>query len=76
MVYSFHSIDEIKSYSFLVKSMPTFSFLFIIIVLSSIGLPGTSGFIGELLSVLGVYNRNSAFGFFVAIFLVMIYFYL
>ncbi len=57
---------EIKTYSFLVKSMPTFSFLFIVIVLSSIGLPGTSGFIGELLSVLGVYKYNALFGFLVA----------
>ena len=57
---------EIKTYSFLVKSMPTFSFLFIVIVLSSVGLPGTSGFIGELLSVLGVYKYNSLFGLLVA----------
>ena len=57
---------EIKTYSFLVKSMPTFSFLFIVIVLSSIGLPGTSGFIGELLSVLGVYKYNALFGLLVA----------
>ena len=57
---------EIKIYSFLVKSMPTFSFLFIVIVLSSIGLPGTSGFIGELLSVLGVYKYNALFGLLVA----------
>ena len=57
---------EIKTYSFLVKSMPTFSFLFIVIVLSSIGLPGTSGFIGELLSVLGVYKYNGLFGLLVA----------
>ena len=57
---------EIKHYSFLVKSMPTFSFLFIVIVLSSVGLPGTSGFIGELLSVLGVYKHKAIFGFLVA----------
>ena len=57
---------EIKTYSFLVKSMPTFSFLFVVIVLSSIGLPGTSGFIGELLSVLGVYKYNALFGLLVA----------
>ena len=62
---------EIKTYSFLVKSMPTFSFLFIVIVLSSIGLPGTSGFIGELLSVLGVYKYNAFFGFLVAIGLIL-----
>ena len=62
---------EIKTYSFLVKSMPTFSFLFIVIVLSSVGLPGTSGFIGELLSVLGVYKYNGLFGFLVAIGLIL-----
>ena len=57
---------EIKTFSFLVKSMPTLSFLFVVIVLSSIGLPGTSGFIGELLSVLGVYKHNGLFGLLVA----------
>ena len=57
---------EIKTYSLLVKSMPTFSFLFIVIVLSSVGLPGTSGFIGELLSVLGVYKYSAMYGFLVA----------
>ena len=62
---------EIKTYSFLVKSMPTFSFLFIVIVLSSVGLPGTSGFIGELLSVLGVYKYSSLFGFLVAVGLIL-----
>ncbi len=62
---------QIKDYSFLVKSMPVFSFLFIVIVLSSVGLPGTSGFIGELMSVLGVYKFNSIFGFFVAFGLVL-----
>ena len=46
--------------------MPVFSLLFVIIVLSSVGLPGTSGFIGELMSVLGVYKYKSIYGFFVA----------
>ena len=42
----------LKDYNLLIKSMPIFSVLFIILVLSSVGLPGTSGFIGELLVVL------------------------
>lgn len=62
---------EISNYSFLVKSMPLFSLFFIIIVLSSIGLPGTSGFIGELMSVLGVYKYNALFGFLVAFGLIL-----
>ena len=62
---------EINNYSFLVKSMPLFSLFFIVIVLSSIGLPGTSGFIGELMSVLGVYKYNALFGFLVAFGLIL-----
>ena len=42
----------LKDYNLLIKSMPIFSVLFIILVLSSVGLPGTSGFIGELLVVI------------------------
>jgi NADH-quinone oxidoreductase subunit M len=62
---------EISNYSFLVKSMPLFSLFFIVIVLSSIGLPGTSGFIGELMSVLGVYKYNAFYGFLVALGLIL-----
>ena len=47
----------LKDYNLLIKSMPVFSVLFIILVLSSVGLPGTSGFIGELLVVLGVFKN-------------------
>ena len=47
----------LKDYNLLIRSMPIFSVLFIILVLSSVGLPGTSGFIGELLVVLGVFKN-------------------
>ena len=57
---------EIKDYNSLVKCMPYFSMFFMIIVLSSVGLPGTSGFIGELLIILGTYKNFPLFGFFVA----------
>ena len=46
--------------------MPAFSVLFVILVLSSVGLPGTSGFIGELLVVMGVFKNFMLFGFFIA----------
>ena len=62
---------KIKDYSFLVKSMPVFSLFFVIIVLSSVGLPGTSGFIGELMSVLGVFKYNAFYGFLIALGLVL-----
>ena len=56
----------LKDYNLLIRSMPVFSVLFIILVLSSVGLPGTSGFIGELLVVLGVFKNFLIFGLFVA----------
>ena len=62
---------SIESYSFIVKSMPLFSLFFIVIVLSSIGLPGTSGFIGELLSIVGVFKYNGIYGFFAGIGLIL-----
>ena len=57
---------EIKSYNSLVNSMPYFSMFFMIIVLSSVGLPGTSGFIGELLVILGAYKNYPVYAFFAA----------
>ncbi len=57
---------EIISYNLLVKSMPKFSFFFVIIVLASVGLPGTSGFIGEMLIVLGTYKYYPLLAFLVA----------
>jgi NADH-quinone oxidoreductase subunit M len=62
---------DINDYSFLVKSMPLYSLFFMVIVLSSIGLPGTSGFIGELMSVLGVYKYNAIYGFLIAFGLIL-----
>ena len=56
----------LKDYNLLIKSMPIFSVLFIILVLSSVGLPGTSGFIGELLVVLGVFKNFLFFGLFIS----------
>ena len=56
----------LKDYNLLIRTMPIFSVLFIILVLSSVGLPGTSGFIGELLVVLGVFKNFLIFGIFVA----------
>ena len=57
---------EIITYNLLVKSMPIFSVAFITIVLSSVGLPSTSGFIGELLIVLGVFKFFPVYGFFIS----------
>ncbi len=49
----------ISSYGGLVHSMPVYALLFMIFTLASIGLPGTSGFVGELLVLVGAYQINT-----------------
>ncbi|WP_410522115.1 complex I subunit 4 family protein [Neoehrlichia mikurensis] len=53
-----HTLD-IDKYSGLASSMPKFSFMFIFFSMASIGIPGTSGFIGEFLSILGIFKNLS-----------------
>ncbi len=43
---------DIVAYGGLVSNMPRWSFLFVFLVMSSIGLPGTSGFIGEFMTTM------------------------
>ena len=43
--------------------LPKFSVLFLIFTLGSIGLPGTSGFVGEYLTLLAVYSKNTIIAF-------------
>ena len=50
---------EIGCFGGIVKSMPNFAVVLMIFVLGSIGLPGTSGFVGEFLSLLGAYTVNT-----------------
>ncbi|PIR39574.1 MAG: NADH-quinone oxidoreductase subunit M [Alphaproteobacteria bacterium CG11_big_fil_rev_8_21_14_0_20_39_49] len=49
---------EIKKYGGVVERMPRFAMLFMLFTMASIGLPGTSGFVGELLSLVGVFQVN------------------
>ena len=53
----FHS-RMISSYGGLVNNMPKYSLVFIIFVLAALGLPGTSGFVGEFLVLVGVLQKN------------------
>ncbi len=57
---------EIAKYGGIAGKMPILSVFFMISMLGSIGLPGTSGFIGEFLSILGIYKFNMILGCFTA----------
>ena len=48
----------IKTYGGIVNLMPKYSFLFMIFILGTLGLPGTSGFVGEFLVLIGVFKVN------------------
>jgi len=48
----------IKNFSGVVNYLPNFSLIFIIFVLGALGLPGTTGFIGEFLVLLGAFKVN------------------
>ena len=53
-----HSRD-IAHYGGLVHRMPVYAFVFLLFTLASVGLPGTSGFVGEFLALVGVYQVNT-----------------
>jgi NADH-quinone oxidoreductase subunit M len=53
-----HSRD-IASYGGLVHRMPLYAFVFMVFMLGSVGLPGTSGFVGEFLVLVGVFQVNT-----------------
>ena len=58
IVYERRHTRDIAEYGGLSKVMPVFAAVFLIMTMSSIGLPALNGFIGELLILLGVYVVN------------------
>mgnify|MGYP000294296991 CR=1 FL=1 len=49
----------IETYGGLVHRMPVYAVVFMVFVLAAVGLPGTSGFVGEFLILIGVFQVNS-----------------
>jgi len=63
VVYDRLHTREIARYGGMATNMPRYAFVFMIFMLASVGLPGTSGFIGEFLSMQGAYLANSWYAF-------------
>ena len=59
VVYDRLHTREIASYGGLSATMPKFAVFFLLFTMASIGLPGTSGFVGEFLSLMGSYQVSS-----------------
>ena len=66
VIYDRMHTREINFYGGLVNSMPKYAVFFMIFTLASIGLPGTSGFVGEFLIILGAFKFNTFLAFFAA----------
>ncbi len=64
VVYDRLHTREIARYGGLVSKMPFYSFSFMIFILASLGLPGTSGFVGEFLVLLSIFTINTYFAIF------------
>jgi NADH-quinone oxidoreductase subunit M len=66
VVYDRMHTREIAAYGGLVNRMPIYAACFMVFTLANVGLPGTSGFIGEFLTMLGAYLHNSWIAIFAA----------
>ncbi len=62
MIYERRHTRMIADFGGLSKVMPRLAVFFMIVTLSSIALPGTNGFIGEFLILLGTFRSNMAYG--------------
>jgi NADH-quinone oxidoreductase subunit M len=59
VIYDRLHTREIDRYGGLSINMPHYAMLFMLFTMASIGLPGTSGFVGEFLSLVGIYQVSS-----------------
>jgi NADH-quinone oxidoreductase subunit M len=60
VVYDRMHTREIAFYGGLVNRMPVYAAIFLVFTLANVGLPGTSGFVGEFLSLIGTFKNNIA----------------
>ena len=59
VVYERHHTRLINRYGGLVLIMPKYAIVFMVFTLGSLGLPGTSGFVGEFLILVGAFQANT-----------------
>ncbi|MCK5576192.1 MAG: NADH-quinone oxidoreductase subunit M, partial [Sphingomonadales bacterium] len=66
VIYDRLHTREISRYGGLVNNMPLYARAFMIFMLASVGLPGTSGFVGEILVLFGAYQESTWVAFLAA----------
>jgi NADH-quinone oxidoreductase subunit M len=63
VVYDRMHTREISAYGGLADRMPLYAFCFMVFTMANVGLPGTSGFVGEFLSLMGTFRANISVAF-------------
>ncbi|MBL8592025.1 MAG: NADH-quinone oxidoreductase subunit M [Devosia sp.] len=66
VVYDRMHTREIEAYGGLVSPMPRYAVVFMVFTMANVGLPGTSGFVGEFLTMLAAFQANTWVAFFAA----------
>ena len=66
VIYDRMHTREIKAYGGLVNRMPLYAVVFLILTMANVALPGTSGFVGEFLTLMGAFRSNTWVAFFAA----------
>jgi NADH-quinone oxidoreductase subunit M len=64
VVYDRTHTREISAYGGLVNNMPKYAVAFMVFTMANVGLPGTSGFVGEITTLLGAFRANTWVAFF------------
>ncbi|MGP1253000.1 MAG: NADH-quinone oxidoreductase subunit M [Kiloniellales bacterium] len=59
VVYDRLHTRDIERYGGLAENMPSYALVFMVFMLASVGLPGTSGFVGEFLVIMGAFQANT-----------------
>jgi len=59
VIYDRMHTREIDAYGGLVNRMPAYALVFMFFTMANVGLPGTSGFVGEFLTLMGVFQVNT-----------------
>ena len=59
VIYDRMHTREIDAYGGLVNKMPAYALIFMLFTMANVGLPGTSGFVGEFLTLMGMFQANT-----------------
>ena len=62
VIYDRMHTREIDAYGGLVNRMPAYAAVLMLFTMANVGLPGTSGFVGEFLTLMGVFHVNTLIG--------------